>query len=431
MPITAMDPFAGYKTVTEVNGMITNQFNTTACFANILVKGEVTNFSGANNGHYYFAIKDSNALLPCVMWKSVAETKLRFKFESGKKVAIAGKLEFYGKNGRSQLIVKQIADMGAGEANLKYLELKTRLEAEGLFDEDHKKTLPKFPRQIGIVTSKNGQARQDIEKVAAKRNPYVQLLLYHVNVQGDSAVRTIMEGISELDRMGLDAIIVGRGGGSAEELIAYNDEALARLIYNAKTPIISAVGHAGNWSLIDYVADKRVVTPTEAAQEAIPDVMTTIHQIRQYEKNISDNMRRCLDYRILRLKTEEAKLQGNDPVRKLKEHKDRLSVLSDGLDQKMKLIYEKKKDRLGLLSEGLTQKMNIVYERKRNRFSVLVAQLNGLSPTAKLVQGFGYISSKDKPVRSIEDVSKGDTVDIRIHDGHIITTVNETAGLED
>ena len=400
------DPYSEYKTVSKVNEEICKQFDRTNEFKSILVRGEVTNYRGINNGNYYFDIKDEKALLSCMIWGTNADRILKFKLESGKEVALIGNFKFFDKKGTSKLHVSQIADIGAGQASLQYLQLKKKLEKEGLFDPDHKKPIPKFPTRVGIVTSKGGQAIQDIQKVAKKRDPFVQLILYHVNVQGQNAVRTIIEGIKALDALGLDTIIVGRGGGSDEELIAYNDETVARTVYDAKTPIVSAVGHEGNWALIDRVSDHRVATPSEAAEDSIPDVMTTLHRVEQLKKGITDNMRSNFQKRKSRLDTQKAKLEGNDPARVLKEKKDKLQVLSDGLRNKIVMIYDTTK----------------------NRYRVLVTQLNGLSPTAKLIHGFGYITSDNNPVMSIKDVSVGDEVSIRIHDGQIKTTVNDITG---
>ena len=400
------DPYSDYKTVSKVNKEISDQFNHTDKFRSILVRGEVTNFNGVNKGNYYFDIKDEEALLPCILWGTNAESVLTFELEKGKEVAIIGTLKFRDQKGTCSLHVSNIADIGAGKALLQYNQLMEKLRAEGLFDQDHKKDIPKFPTRVGIVTSKGGQAIQDIQKVARKRNPYVQLILYHVNVQGQNAVRTIIEGIKALDALNLDTIIVGRGGGSDEELIAYNDENVARAVYEANTPIVSAVGHEGNRALIDYVSDHRAATPSEAAEDSIPDIMTTVHRVEQLKKGITDNMRSNLQKRKSRLDTQKARLAGNDPARVLKEKKDKLQVLSDGLKTKIVMIYDTKK----------------------NRYRVLVTRLNGLSPTAKLIHGFGYITSGDDPVMSINDVSIGEEVSIRIHDGQIKTTVNDIIG---
>ncbi len=425
---TENDPYSEYKTVTQVSEEISRQFRRTPQLRSILVRGEVTGFQGVNNGNYYFQIKDENALLSCVIWKFDAARILKFKFESKKEVAIIGNVEFYDKIGSSRLRVTQIADIGAGQAFLKYSQLKKQLEEEGLFDPDHKKPIPKFPTRVGIVTSKGGQAIQDIQKVAKKRNPFVQLILYHVNVQGQNAVRTIVAGIKALDVLGLDTIIVGRGGGSDEELAAFNDENVVRAVYDANTPIVSAVGHEGNTSLIDYVSDHRAATPSEAAEDSIPDVMATLHRVKQLKKGITDNMRSNFQKRKSRLDTQKAKLEGNDPARVLKEKKDKLQVLSDGIRDKIVVIYDTKKNRFQVLSDGLRNKIGMIYETKKNKYRVLVAQLNGLSPTAKLIHGFGYITSGDDPVMSINDVGVGDEVSIRIHDGQIKTTVIDIIG---
>ena len=392
-----------YKTVSQVNDMIIRNFNDTIEFQMIMVKGEVTNFSGHKGRNYYFAIKDNDALLPCFMWEDTARSVMKFELKQGQQVAIIGKLDLYKAAGKAQLVVRQISAIGDGAANLALIKLKAQLEAEGLFDEDHKKKIAKYPETVGIITSKDGQAIKDICKVAGKRNPYVQLVLYHVNVQGKNAVSTIIEGIRYMDKQGFDTIIVGRGGGSDEELMAYNDEMIARTVYEAQTPIISAVGHEGHWTLIDYVADKRVATPSEAAEEAVPDVMVDINRVRQLRRSIETNMMNRLEQRKLLLAAKLAVLEKNSPERKLKERTDRLAVLS----------------------ERLTENMRRVFDAKKHRYEVLVANLNGLSPTAKLVSGFGYISHDDRPVKTVDDVKVGDTIHIRIHDGEIKSDVTE------
>ena len=394
-----------YKTVSQVNDMIIRNYSETTEFQMIMVKGEVTNFSGHKGRNYYFSIKDDSALLPCFMWEETAISVLDFELKQGQQVAIIGKLDLYKATGKSQLVVRQIQAIGEGKARLALLRLKARLEAEGLFDEDHKKKIPKYPEKVGIITSKDGQAIKDICKVAGKRNPYVQLVLYHVNVQGKNAVGTIVEGIRYMDKQGFDTIIVGRGGGSDEELMAYNDEIIARTVYEAATPIISAVGHEGHWTLIDYVSDKRVATPSEAAEEAVPNIMVDVNRVNQMKRSIETNMRNQLDKRKLLLQARLNELEKNSPERRLKERSDRLV----------------------LLCERLRKNMQIVFDAKKHRYEVLVAGLNGLSPTAKLISGFGYISHDNTPVRSVRDVKAGDSIMIRIHDGEIQSEVTEVS----
>ena len=392
-----------YKTVSEVNEMIYNNFEATTEFQMIMVKGEVTNYSGHRGRNYYFAIKDKSALLPCFMWEDTANAVLKFELEQGQQVAIIGRLDYYMAGGKCQLMVRQIANIGDGAANLAYLKLKAKLEAEGLFDPEHKKAIPKYPENVGIITSKDGQAIKDICKVAGKRNPYVQLILYHVNVQGKNAVSTIVEGIKYMDALGLDTLIVGRGGGSDEELMSYNDELIARAVFEAKTPIISAVGHEGHWTLIDYVSDKRVATPSEAAEEAVPDVMVDILRVERLKKSIEVNMYNQLKQKRLLLSAKVAVLEKNSPERRLKE----------------------KTDRLSLLTEHLHENIRRAFELRTHRYELLVAGLHGLSPTAKLVNGFGYISHDKKPVKSVEEIDEGDMLKIKIHDGEILSEVKK------
>ena len=398
---TVNDPYAKYRTVSEINRMISDIVNATNDFRAILVKGEVTNFDGKKGRHYYFAIKDDSALLPCVMWDSTAAYVLKFKLEKGQQVAIAGSLEYYDAQGKAQLIVSTIENIGDGEANLAFIKLKAKLEAEGLFAPERKKSIPKHPEQVGIITSKNGQAIKDICKIAEKRNPYVQLILYHVNVQGVNAVSTIVNGIKTLDGMGLDTIIVGRGGGSDEELNSYNHERIARAVAEAKTPIVSAVGHQGHWTLIDFVADKRVATPSEAAEETIPDVMTEISRIELLKNTIRDRMKAIIENRRLLIKSTLSDIEKNSPQNRLNENKDRLKHFSELMDMNIRSAFQK----------------------YNNRFEVLLAELNGLSPTAKLVGGFGYVTKENKPVKNVVDVKSGDDINIRMHDGDITATV--------
>ena len=420
-----------YKSVSEINTMVHQIYNSTNEFRIVHVKGEVTNFDGKKGRNYYFAIKDEESLLQCFMWESTAQTALRFKLEKGQQVAIIGSLEFYREQGKTQLVVSHIENIGDGQANLMYLRLKAKLQAEGIFDDAHKKSIPKHPTTVGIITSKDGQAIKDICKVAQKRNPYVQLVLYHVNVQGVNAVATITKGIKVLDEMGLDTIIVGRGGGSDEELLVYNDERIVRLVYEADTPIVSAVGHEGHWTLIDHVADKRCATPSEAAEETIPNIMVDIERLQLISKAIKDNMQSRLEERLLVLKALQAKLEQNGPVHKYKEKSDKLNSLISMMRLNMQSAYESKAEKPNILLESIRQNMMMAYDLRCHRLEVLLTKLNGLSPTAKLINGFGYITKDDKAVTDIEMVSPGDSVSVRIHNGRFTAEVKKVGSDND
>lgn len=448
------ESYAQYKTVSQINNLIHETYNTTVEFHNVMVKGEVTNFNENDyrGGTYYFAIKDESALLSCLMWESTARSALHFQLKRGDKVAIIGNLNYYQASGKTQLKVREIANIGDGAALLAYMQLRARLEAEGLFDAAHKKPIPKYPKTIGVITSKKGQAIKDICKTAKERNPYVQLVLYHVNVQGVHSVATIVEGIQYMDQRGFDTIIVGRGGGSDEELITYNHELVARAVYDARTPIISAVGHEGHWTLIDDVADYRESTPSLAAVKAIPDVMTDVNRVMQLRKSMEVNINNQLEQRKLLLSAKMATLEKNSPERwvksrldrllvlvaemeknsprrRVKERQDRLAVLVAVLQKNSpEQTIKERKDRLNVLSDYLRENMHKAVDMRKHRYDILVANLHGLSPTAKLVGGFGHISHDDKPVTSVGDVKEGDSVLIRIHDGEIHSKVTRVTG---
>ena len=396
------DPFSGYKTVSEVNKMISSSFSKTPCFRDVMVKGEVVNYKGKGE-HYYFSIKDDNAILSCIMWKNVAERVLNFKLKNGVKAAIIGNITFYGPFGTCSLIVDKIFDIGEGEAAVRLELLRKKLEDEGLFDLVHKNPVTKFPKKIGIVTSNHGMAKDDIAVEIRKRNPYVKLVLFNVRVQGAKAVETIVKGIQTLDKAGCDTIIVGRGGGSDEDLKAYNDERVVKAVFDARTPIVSAVGHTDNLTLTDRVADLYAGTPSLAATNTVEDVMGTLKELESLLRGIRVNMRNNLQKRFAALETQKAKLAGNDPRRKLKQNRDRVSSLSDSINYRIRLIFKE----------------------RWNRCEVLTAKLNGLSPTSKLVKGFGYITRSDKPVTSVSEVSAGDEIGVRIHDGIITSKVTE------
>ena len=355
-------------------------------------------------GHIYFTLKDEASSMPCVMFKGSIPNGLKFRLEDGQAVLITGSINVYERDGRYQLYASKIllADDGKGKLAEEYEKLKIKLYEEGLFEFEVKKPIPKHPKAVGIVTAKTGAAIQDIMNIAKRRNPYVQLYLYPAKVQGEGAAETIVRGIETLDKMGLDTIIVGRGGGSIEDLWAFNEEIVARAIFAAKTPIISGTGHEVDNTIADYVADLRAPTPSAAAELAIDNVLDTLNRVK--------TLRSSMD-REMTSKVRDAKFS----LEKLRNALERLSpeaVLRD-----RQLMLAQSVDRLHrLMEERLT--------RVKQRLEVDITRLHGLSPTAKLVNGFGYIAdSKDKPVTSIKGVKEGDNLTIRVHDGTIDTKV--------
>lgn len=410
------DPFT-YRTVREVNEMIAQTFVQTQAFQFLMVRGEVTNYPGRGRGHYYFAVKDEeNYVLPCVMWESEAARWLlpeeaeqtersagRFFLRNGMQVGIAGELTFFDRGGRAQIRVRRIYDLGAGALDFARKQLELRLEREGLFDPERKKPIPKHPERIGIVTSRHGQAIHDILDNARANNPFIEWILYDVKVQGENAVPEMVKGIRVLDSLGLDFILVARGGGSQEDLEAFSAEELIRAVCAAGTPVVSAVGHTHNHPLVERAADHYLPVP-EAVKDLIPDVMTSLRRAEDLRVQLRRNMDHLLAQKKAAMQVRSASLEKNDPAVRLRLKKDRFQSLSSRLEQAMRALAD----------------------RKRHRYEVLLARLNGLSPTAKLINGFGYISHAGKAVTSAGEVAVSDEILITLHDGTIEAAVTGT-----
>lgn len=398
---------ASIYSVSQINMYIKNMFANDYLLRNVQVKGEISNVKYHSSGHIYFTLKEEGSALNGVMFRSARTEGLDFTLENGQSVVITGSIAVYERDGRYQVYAKKIALDGRGNLYEAYELLKQKLYEEGLFEFEHKKEIPQFPKKVGIVTARTGAAIQDILNIARRRNPYVQLYLYPAQVQGEGAAKTIVKGIETLDRMGMDTIIIGRGGGSIEDLWAFNEESVARAIYHAKTPIISGTGHEIDNTIADYAADLRAPTPSAACELAIPDVMSSIYQVRQYESR----MRKCAGQKLQQMNQKwgmlSARLNSASPKVRLENQKIYLDSLQDKLMQ------------------GMLQKMG----NRRHQYEILLTKLNGLSPTAKLVGGYGYIEHQDgHAIRSVADVKEQDNFSVTVWDGTIegvVTKIEE------
>lgn len=393
-------------TVGQVNGYIKNLISSDYLLGDIYVKGEVSNCKYHSSGHIYFSLKDETGSIMAVMFKSYAYSGLDFKLENGQQVVCHGSVNIYERDGRYQLYVKEIKLDGIGNLYERYEQLKQKLYEQGLFEFDIKKPIPVYPKRVGIVTAQTGAAIQDIRNIAKRRNPYVQLILYPAKVQGDGAAEDIAHGIEVLDNMGVDTIIIGRGGGSIEDLWAFNEEVVAWAIYHAKTPIISGTGHEIDNTIADYAADLRAPTPSAACEQAIPDVMSTVHQVINQGRQMDYLMKRRLAVYQEKLQAAERHLRILNPKQRLAQQQIYLDDLSDRLNRAMKNKYDRYEHRVMLLAE----------------------RLHGLSPSAKLINGFGYIEKTGTPVTTIKEIEKGDHITIRVHDGLIETRVTDVKG---
>lgn len=384
--------------VTQINTYIKNLFLADYLLNKVQVKGEVSNCKYHSSGHIYFTLKDEGAALKCIMFASSKTSGLNFKMQDGQSVIVSGSIKVFERDGVFQLYANQIKLDGAGNLYEQYEKIKQKLYEEGLFDFEIKKEIPAYPKRVGIVTAKTGAALQDILNIAKRRNPYVQLILYPAKVQGEGAAKTIVEGIQTLDQMSVDTIIIGRGGGSIEDLWAFNEEMVARAIYAAKTPIISAVGHETDNTISDYAADLRAPTPSAACELAIPDVVSVEKKLMLYQDKMKRLMHRILESKKTELSMLSAKLEYLSPKNQLIEKR---------------LVCDRFYDRL---ESVMGQKV----KKYRHQCEILTERLNGASPTNKLKKGYAYITDKNnQPVLSATSLKEEENITLSFLDGQI------------
>lgn len=390
-------------TVSEVNRYIKNMFLKDPYLNFIYVKGEVSNCKYHTSGHIYFTLKDDQGQLACVMFAGQRKG-LKFRLEEGQSVIVLGSINVYERDGKYQLYASQIELDGLGALYERFERLKKALEAEGLFDPAHKKPIPRYPKKIGIVTASTGAAIQDIINISRRRNPYVQLILYPALVQGAGAAESIVRGIKTLDKLNLDTIIVGRGGGSIEDLWAFNEEIVARAIYDCNTPIISAVGHEVDFTIADYVADLRAPTPSAAAELTVNDYMAFANLLDEYKRRIFNAAMHNVTYYQSRLRELRLRLFYASPSYQIK--------------QKRQFLMD--------TEQKLTNQMERKLKEARHRLELYITKLEGLSPLAKLKKGYALVTKEEgRPIQSIREVEKNELLYISLLDGDIISRVED------
>ncbi len=390
-------------TVGQVNTYIKNMFAQDFLLHRVCVKGEVSNCKYHTSGHIYFTLKDATGTISGVMFAG-NRRGLAFRMKEGDRVVVTGSIEVYERDGKYQLYAKEITLDGEGDLYLRYEALKRELEEMGMFAQEYKKPIPRYVKRVGIVTAPTGAAIQDIRNIASRRNPYVQLILYPALVQGEGAAESIVNGIHALDMFGVDVMIVGRGGGSIEDLWAFNEEIVARAIFECETPVISAVGHETDTTIADYVADLRAPTPSAAAELAVYDVERLMQDIASCEN------------RLNRLMKNQAVLSKN----RLLSYAARLKVLSPEYQLNSKKQYAAElEDRLG-------RTMRDVLNQKRHRMELLARDMDGLSPLKKLSQGFSFVSDMEgKNLSGVDQVETGDHIKIQMTNGCLEATVDK------
>ena len=390
--------------VGQVNAYIKNMFTQDFMLNRIYVKGEVSNCKYHTSGHIYFSLKDESGMIACIMFAG-QRGGLSFRMQEGQQVIVLGNVTTYERDGKYQLYAKEIILDGAGALYEKFEALKQELGEMGMFAEEYKQPIPKFARTIGIVTAPTGAAIRDIINVAGRRNPYVQLLLYPALVQGEGASASIAEGIAALEKKGVDLIIVGRGGGSIEDLWAFNEEIVARAIFECRIPVISAVGHETDTTIAYYVADLRAPTPSVAAELAVFEYETFLNEVEEYRIKIRKAIRQKAEWEKMKIGQYALQLKYLHPRNKLRD----------------------KQQRTVELEERFRQTMERKIDDEKRRFAFYIERMKGLSPLAKLNQGFAYISTENgKVVKTIADTANGETLNVYVTDGVIKARVEDT-----
>lgn len=367
----------------------------------IYVRGEVSNCKYHSSGHIYFTLKDRGGAIACVMFAGNRKG-LNFRMTEGMAVIVFGSVSVYERDGRYQLYAREIMQEGAGKLYEAYEALKKKLLAEGLFDEEHKLDIPKYPKRLGVVTARTGAAVQDIINVSLRRNPWLQIVFCPATVQGEGAVQSVVRGIRALEEAGVNVMIVGRGGGSIEDLWAFNEEMVARAVYDCKIPVISAVGHETDTTIIDYVADLRAPTPSAAAELAVPDMRIVLGQLQGYEEALEAAMEQIMTLCRQRVDSYARVFRHLNPQSRLNDRRQRLMEVEDRL-------------RLG---------MERRIEQAKSELAIRTQQLEGVSPLRQLERGYAYVSDENgHGVASAEQVTVGQHLFLDVKDGMIESEV--------
>ena len=392
--------------VTQINTYVKSLIDYDDKLKNIYISGEISNFTNHyRSGHFYFTLKDENCSIKAVMFRSAA-SRVRFEIENGMRVIIRGSVSVYERDGVYQLYVDDIAPDGEGALNLAFEQLKKKLSQVGMFDESHKKPIPKYPEHIGVITSETGAALHDIISVLTRRYPLAQIVFEPVQVQGDAAAGQISQAIKKLDdEKSCDVIIIGRGGGSIEDLWAFNEEIVANAVYYCNTPIISAVGHETDYTISDFVADLRAPTPSAAAELAVPDYREVLYSLDKTLDVLNDSINKIIADKLMRLMALDKTINALSPIKTLQ-------------------LYSKQSQ---LFSQRLSHAVNMIFEKYNNEISRQALKLESYSPLNILSKGYSIACDEDgNTLESVRQVQPQDRIKLRVSDGLIECSVLTT-----
>lgn len=418
-----MNDSSKYLTVTALTRYIKYKIDSDEHLRQVFLRGEISNFKSHTTGHLYFSLKDETSKINAIMFNTNAK-KIEFKPADGMKVLIVGRISVYEATGNYQIYVDEMIQDGVGNLYLEFEKLKKKLAEEGLFDKSKKKSIPLFPEKIGIVTAPTGAAIKDILSTIKRRYPVCKTYLFPSLVQGEFAKDDIVKKIKLAQTYDLDVLIVGRGGGSIEDLWPFNEEVVARAIFDCKIPVISAVGHEVDFTIVDFVADLRAPTPTGAAELAVPNIFDVIKQINNFKIRLNENINTKINYQKLKLDSIKSSFVIKNPMLMYENKKQKIDQLFENLNKNIFINVSKKRMELDNIKNHYILKNPIVlYEKKKDYLSNLIQKLELVNPLNILKKGYTLTYVEDKLIKNIKDVKIDDTIKIRLSDGFIISKV--------
>ena len=414
-----------YLTVTAVTRYIKHKIESDTNLRKIYMKGEISNFKAHSSGHFYFSIKDENSVIKAIMFSSNAK-KLGFIPTEGMKILVKGTISLYEATGNYQIYVDELIEDGVGNLYIAFEKLKEKLSKEGLFDLKYKKQIPKYPTKIGIVTASTGAAIRDILSTIKRRYPICENYLFPCLVQGDTAPIDIVKKLNQAEEFGVDVIIVGRGGGSFEDMNCFNDENVARTVFKMQTPVISAVGHEVDYTIIDFVADLRAPTPTGAAEMAVPNLFDLYNLLKQYNIRLNEVVLKNIIYKKLVMDKLKTSYVIKNPMLMFNTKKQNLDIKIEKINNILKEKINLKKEKINLIKNSyIIKNPEIIYKNKKQNFIRLIEKIEILNPMSILKRGYTITYVNDKVIKSVQEININDLIKINYHDGYIEAKVEK------
>lgn len=414
-----------YISITALTRYIKYKIDNDKNLQEVYLKGEISNFKAHTRGHFYFTLKDETSRINAIMF-SYNASKLKFKLEDGMKVLVKGKVSVFETTGNYQIYVEELNEDGMGNLHIAFEQLKKKLKDEGLFDEKYKKQIPKIPMKIGIITAPTGAAVKDILSTIKRRFPICKTILFPCLVQGELAKNDIVKKLDIADSYNLDVIILGRGGGSIEDLWPFNEEIVARKVFSCKTPIISGVGHQIDFTICDFVADIRAETPTGAAERAVPKLTDILLQIDNYKVRYNNSIKRIIEKNKLKLQKLKDSYVLKNPLNLYQIKEQKLDNIIDKLKSNMEIIINNKKVRIEVIKNSIIFKEpKVLYENKYKKTNHLIEKLEILNPLSSLKRGYAIIKMNDRCITSLKKLKKEDNINIVLKDGNLNARITE------